>query len=159
MSYLFAIPDVVSTAATTLANIGSALSEANAAAALATTDVMAAGADEVSAAIAAVFGLHAMDYQAIGAQASAFHEQFVRALTAGAGAYASAEAVNAAATANPLQALQEQVLNLINTPTETLLGRPLIGNGTDGGVGTGENGGAGGILWGNGGNGGSGAPG
>ncbi|MEK0729033.1 hypothetical protein OSH23_24295, partial [Mycobacterium ulcerans] len=47
-------------------------------------------------------------------------------------------------------------LNLINTPTNALLGRPLIGNGANGAPGTGQAGGPGGILWGNGGAGGSG---
>lgn len=67
------------------------------------------------------------------------------------------------ALANPAQVLQAQlgraeqtVMNVINAPTNTLLGRPLIGNGTDGPPGTGQAGGPGGILWGNGGNGGSG---
>jgi hypothetical protein len=53
----------------------------------------------------------------------------------------------------------EDVLGAINAPTELMLQRPLIGNGTNAAPGTGQNGGAGGILWGNGGNGGSGAPG
>src|ERR1043165_7740426 len=47
--------------------------------------------------------------------------------------------------------------DLINAPTQLLLGRPLIGNGANGAAGTGQAGGAGGILWGNGGTGGSGA--
>jgi PE family len=54
--------------------------------------VVAAGADEVSTAIAAVFGAHAEGYQALSAQAASFHDQFVQALNAGAGAYASTEA-------------------------------------------------------------------
>ena len=43
-----------------------------------------------------------------------------------------------------------------NAPTMAVVGRPLIGNGTNGTPGTGENGGDGGILFGNGGAGGSG---
>jgi PE family len=102
MSSLIAAPELISTAATDLANIGSTLSEANAAAAASTTGVVVAAGDEVSAAIAAVFSAHGQGYQAIGAQAAAFHEQFVQALTAGAGSYVSAEAANVAAfTANP----------------------------------------------------------
>ena len=96
-------------------------------------------------------------YQALSAQAAAFHQQFVQALNAGAGAYASTEAANAAAAANPWQVLQQDILGAINAPTELLLQRPLIGNGTNGAPGTGQNGGAGGLLWGNGGDGGSGA--
>ncbi len=43
----------------------------------------------------------------------------------------------------------------MNAPTQTLLGRPLVGDGADGASGpVGQPGGDGGILWGNGGNGG-----
>ena len=146
MSWLIAQPDLMSTAATDLANVGSTLGQANSAAAAQTTKVLAAGADEVSAAVAEVFGSHALNYQTLGAQASAFHQQFVQALKASVGAYASAEAANAAATANPWQALQQDLLNAINTPTELLLQRPLIGNGADGAPNTGQNGQAGGLL-------------
>jgi hypothetical protein len=66
----------------------------------------------------------------------------VQALNAGAQSYAATEAANAL----PLQTL----LNLINAPTEALVGRPLIGNGTDGLPGSGANGTDGGLLFGNG---------
>ena len=39
----------------------------------------------MSAAIAAVFSAHGQSYQALSAQAAAFHDQFVQALTASAG--------------------------------------------------------------------------
>ncbi|WP_139830841.1 PE family protein, partial [Mycobacterium paraense] len=155
MSYLLAAPKVLASAATDLENIGSALTAAHTAAAGSTTGVLAAAADEVSGAIAALFSGHGQAYQALGAQAAAFHEQFVRTLNAGAGAYSLAEAANA----SPLQTLEQDVLGVINAPTEALLGRPLIGNGADGAPGTGQAGGPGGILWGNGGNGGSGVAG
>jgi len=51
-----------------------------------------------------------------------------------------------------LQALATDVLGVINEPAQTLLGRPLIGNGADGTAAS-PNGGAGGLLFGNGGNG------
>ncbi|ORA87413.1 PE family protein, partial [Mycobacterium intermedium] len=54
MSYLFAVPEFVAAAASDLANIGSTLNTASSAAALPTTQVLAAGADEVSAAVAAL---------------------------------------------------------------------------------------------------------
>ncbi|POY04408.1 PE-PGRS family protein, partial [Mycobacterium kansasii] len=151
MSFVVAAPEWIATTASDLAGIGSALTAANAAAALPTTAIVAAAEDEVSAAIAAVFGSHAQGYQALSAQMSAFHQQFVAGLTAGAGAYAATEA----ASTSPLG----QLLGLINAPTQALLGRPLIGNGTNGADGTGAPGGPGGLLLGNGGNGGSGAPG
>jgi hypothetical protein len=62
MSYVIAAPEFVSAAATDLANIGSAIGSAigsvNAAALAPTSGVLAAGADEVSAAVAGLF-LHA----------------------------------------------------------------------------------------------------
>ncbi|WP_415823495.1 PE family protein, partial [Mycobacterium basiliense] len=121
MSFVIADPQFVSQAAGNLARIGSVISEANSAAAAETTAVVAAGADEVSAAVAAFFDAHGLGYQALSVQAAAFHDQFVQRLFGGAAAYASAEA----ASANPLQA----VLDLINTPTQVLFNRPLIGNG------------------------------
>lgn len=142
MSYVLATPEMVAAAANNLAQIGSTLSAANAAALAPTTGVLAAGADEVSAAVASLFSGHAQAYQTLGTQAAAFHERFIQALSTAAGAYGSAEAANA----SPLQ----QALNVINAPTQTLLGRPLIGNGTNGAPGTGQAGGPGGLLYGNG---------
>ncbi|MEQ0806349.1 PE family protein, partial [Mycobacterium tuberculosis] len=55
MSFVLISPEVVSAAAGDLANVGSTISAANKAAAAATTQVLAAGADEVSARIAALF--------------------------------------------------------------------------------------------------------
>jgi PE family len=102
MSFVIAAPEFVAAAATDLANIGSTISSANATALAPTTGLLPAGADEVSAAIVALFGSQAQAYQALSAQAAAFHDQFVEMLTAGAGSYASAEAANVAAfTANP----------------------------------------------------------
>ena len=75
-----------------------------------TTEVLAAAEDEVSAAIAAAFSAHGQGFQAFGAQAAAFHEQFMQALSAGAGSYVSAEAANVAAfTANPAQTIQQDL--------------------------------------------------
>ncbi|MCV7149307.1 PE family protein [Mycobacterium riyadhense] len=50
------------------------LSEA-AAAAAPTLGLAAPAADQVSAAIAAMFGTHAREFQSLSAQAAAFHEQ------------------------------------------------------------------------------------
>ncbi|WP_079067403.1 PE family protein, partial [Mycobacterium tuberculosis] len=142
MSLVIATPQLLATAALDLASIGSQVSAANAAAAMPTTEVVAAAADEVSAAIAGLFGAHARQYQALSVQVAAFHEQFVQALTAAAGRYASTEA-----------AVERSLLGAVNAPTEALLGRPLIGNGADG-TAPGQPGAAGGLLFGNGGNGG-----
>lgn len=111
MSYVLATPEMVAAAANNLAQIGSTLSAANAAALAPTTGVLAAGADEVSAAVASLFSGHAQAYQTLGTQAAAFHERFIQALSTAAGAYGSAEAANA----SPLQ----QALNVINAPPAT----------------------------------------
>src|ERR1700740_2288668 len=160
MSLVIATPDVMAAAATDLANIGTTIRAANSAAATQTTGVLAAAEDEVSAAIAAVFSAHGEGLQALGAQAAAFHDQFVQALTAGAGSYAGAEAANVSAfTANPAQTIQQDLLNAINALFLALTGGPLIGNGANGAPGTGADGAPGGWLFGDGGAGGSGAPG
>ncbi len=122
MSFVLVSPSQLMAAAADVAGIGSAISAANAAALAPTSVLAAAGADEVSAAVAALFSAHAGQYQQLGARAALFHEQFVQALTGAASAYASAEATN----------VEQQVLGLINAPTQALLGRPLIGNGADG---------------------------
>lgn len=139
---LMVAPELVAAAAADLTGIGQAISAANAAAAGPTTQVLAAAGDEVSAAIAALFGTHAQEYQALSARVATFHEQFVRSLTAAGSAYATAEAANA----SPLQALEQQVLGAINAPTQLWLGRPLIGDGVHGAPGTGQPGGAGGCC-------------
>ncbi|WP_235627010.1 PE family protein, partial [Mycobacterium tuberculosis] len=92
MEYLIAAQDVLVAAAADLEGIGSALAAANRAAEAPTTGLLAAGADEVSAAIASLFSGNAQAYQALSAQAAAFHQQFVRALSSAAGSYAAAEA-------------------------------------------------------------------
>jgi PE family len=96
VSFVNVTPEVLTTAATNLADIGSTISGANAAAAGPTTASLAAAADGVSAAVAAVFNTHAETYQSLSAQIAAFHEDFVKTLTSGAGAYAAQEAANAA---------------------------------------------------------------
>jgi PE family len=103
MSFLVAAPEALVAAATDLANIGSGMSAANAAAVATTTGVLPAAADEVSAAIAAMFSGHGQAYQALSTQAASFHQRFVQSVQAGAGAYASAEAANA----SPLQTLSK----------------------------------------------------
>ncbi|WP_183078118.1 PE domain-containing protein [Mycobacterium tuberculosis] len=148
MSFVIATPEMLTTAATDLAKIGSTITAANTAAA-AVAKVLPASADEVSVAVAALFGTHAQEYQTVSAQVATFHDRFVQTLSAAASSYVAAEAVN----------VEQSLLAAVNAPTQALFGRPLIGNGADGSPGTGQAGGPGGILYGNGGNGGSGAPG
>jgi PE family len=129
MSFVVAAPEALVTAASDLAGIGSAISTANAAAVGPTTGVLAAAADEVSEQLATLFSEHAVGFQQLSTQVAAFHEQFVQALGAGAGAYAAAEsnaaqilvnAVNAPGTAGGVFA--NAVNGLIGSGGSSLLG-------------------------------------
>ncbi|MEK1165175.1 PE family protein, partial [Mycobacterium ulcerans] len=155
MSGVIAALDTLTAAATDVAGLGAAINAANAAAAVSTTRLMAAAGDEVSADIAALFSDHALQYQAVSAEAVAFHGRFVQALTGGVQMYAAAETANTAS----LQTLGQDLLGMVNALAAAVLGRPLIGNGTNGAPGSGDAGGPGGLLFGNGGNGGSGSAG
>ena len=118
MSYLIALPEYVTAAATDLANIGSTISGANAAAAGPTSQLLAAGADDVSTAIASLFSGHAKAFQALSADAAAFHQQFVQLMNTAAGEYLGAEAANA----SPLRSVTQELQALVNAPVQSLLG-------------------------------------
>lgn len=105
MSYVNVLPEYLASAASDLAGIGSSIGAAGSSAASATTAVLPAGADEISAAISALFGAHGHAFQALNAQAARFHEQFVQTIRSTAAAFASAEAANVA----PLQAVAAAV--------------------------------------------------
>jgi hypothetical protein len=96
MSFVAATPGTLSSASTALGNVGSAITTANALAAPATTTVVAAAGDEVSAAISSLFSSHARQFQSLSAQAAAFHAEFVRALSGAGAGYAAAEAAKPA---------------------------------------------------------------
>jgi|SRR5271169_1607210 len=98
MSFVTAAPELVEAAAQDLAGIRSSLMEASASVAVPTTGVVPAAADEVSAGVAALFGNFGQEFQAVSAQAQAFHAEFVNAMNAGAAAYVSTEAANAGQT-------------------------------------------------------------
>ena len=95
MSFVTAAPDLVQGAAQDLAGIRASLAEAAAMVAAPTTGVVPAAADEVSAAISAMFGNFGQQFQVLSAQAQAFHGQFVSLMNAGAGAYLNTEIANA----------------------------------------------------------------
>lgn len=103
MSYVVALPELMSAAATNVASIGSAVTTASHDAVGATSAVLAAAEDEVSVAIADLFSAHGQAYHALSTQAAAFHERFVQTLNGAAGSYAAAEAANA----SPLAALEQ----------------------------------------------------
>ncbi|OBI98168.1 PE family protein [Mycobacterium asiaticum] len=98
MSYVTTHPESLASAAGDLQTIGAAMDDRTAAVAVPTAAVVPAAADEVSGLTAAQFAAHAQLYQAVAAQATAIHDQFVAALATSAGSYAVTEAANAAAT-------------------------------------------------------------
>ena len=100
MSYVNAVPDSVSAAAADVAGVGSTLRAAYSAVAGPTTAVVTAAGDEVSGAIASLFSACGKEFQALSAQLAQFHSQFVQALNAGAGAYASTEAASSGLLGN-----------------------------------------------------------
>jgi hypothetical protein len=127
MSFLTAAPEFITDAVSDLANVGSTIETAIASAKAPTTGIAAAAADEVSTQIAALFGAHAEQYQALGARAAAFHGQFVQALSAGASSYLAAEAANVL----PLQTLEQSAAGMLSPARMTQV---PIGPGTLGGV-------------------------
>jgi hypothetical protein len=88
------------------------MNTANAQASATTTEVVAPASDAVSAALAALFGAHALGYQKFSTEVAAFHDRFVQAVAAGAASYATVEA----ASASPLQTAQQGLLDVINAP-------------------------------------------
>lgn len=98
MSFVTTHPEGLTSAAGDLQTIGSAISAENAVSAAPTTGVVPAASDEVSALTATQFAAHAQLYQAVAAQATVIHDQFVAALATSGVSYAATEAANAAAT-------------------------------------------------------------
>ncbi|MFV0493709.1 PE domain-containing protein [Mycobacterium sp.] len=171
MAFLRVTPDILDGAGTELAQLGIALRAGDAAAAIPTTQLAAAAADEVSAAVATLFAEHAGDYQVVAARAAEYHRQFVLTLTAAAASYGGVDAAAAlplqAAVASGFQSLVYEPVHaagqswigspigqavdpVVNAPTNALLGRALIGNGAPGTAAS-PTGGPGGILFGDGG--------
>jgi hypothetical protein len=112
MSYLTVAPEMMTSAATDLATIGSDLSAAHTTAA-STVALVPAAADEVSASIADLFSQYGAEFQALGGRASAFHDQFVSNLKARACAYATTETASALPfRTNP----QDLVWALVHSP-------------------------------------------
>jgi PE family len=134
MSFVTVGPEALAASASDLTRLGCTISAANAGAAAPTTGLLAAGADEVSAAIAALFGAHGQAHQALSAQAAAFHQEFVQALTAGPGSYAGADAAAASSLQTLLDgdpiyaAIQQLNENLLITFTNVVgrLEQPLV---------------------------------
>ena len=105
MSFVEVSTDLVAAAASDVEGIGSSLRAANAAAAARTAAVITAAEDEVSTAIASLFSSHGQQFQALSAQAAAFHSQFVKLLGNAQNTYAAVEAANT----TPLQSIGREV--------------------------------------------------
>ena len=124
MTYVLTRPQAMATAAANVAGIGSALKEANVTAAGPTTRVLAAAADEVSAAAATLFSSYARGYQALTKQAAAFHDEFAQVLAAAGHAYAETEAAASGAlgalTADPTPVAVSLIMTGTGTPTPPL---------------------------------------
>jgi hypothetical protein len=95
MSHLFAAPETLASTAADVEGIRSAITSAGSTASGPTTGLVAAAEDEVSAAIANLFGAFGQDYQKVLSTAATFHNQFAQALAAAGSAYADAEMGNA----------------------------------------------------------------
>ena len=147
MSFVVTAPEAVSAAATNLAGIGSTLREATSAAAGQTTAITAAAADDVSLALSELFGTYGQQFQALSAEAAAFHNEFVSLLNGGAAAYLGAEIANTqqAMAAGGAAAATDPLLG-------GLLGGGLLGGDSGGGgllgglVGSGSGGGLNQLL-------------
>jgi hypothetical protein len=85
------VPEELASAAEDVGNIDTALEEANALAALPTSGILPAGADEVSAAITPLFINQSAIYQDLAAQGRAFRQRFVQLLGAAGIAYTETE--------------------------------------------------------------------
>lgn len=111
MQYVITTPEALAATAADVARIESAITGASAAAASQTNGLLAAAGDEVSAAVAELFGGYGRLYQDAVRQALAFQGEFAQALAAAGSAYAQAETGNAALVAgasNSLAALLGQ---------------------------------------------------
>ncbi len=85
-------PEVLSQAAQDVSRLGASIGAGYAAADFPTTTIPAAGADEVSAAIASLFSEHGRTYQGLAALAERFHSEFVATLASSLSSYEAMEA-------------------------------------------------------------------
>jgi PE family protein/PE-PPE domain-containing protein len=127
MSYVLTTPEMLAAAATDVGNIGTAISTASSNAAGPTTGLLPAAEDEVSAAIAKLFGAYGREYQAVVSQAATFHNEFTQALAAAGNAYLEAEAANSAPMSGP-----SNTLNTITAPIQPLFGQTAVTGGPSG---------------------------
>ncbi|BBZ43933.1 PPE family protein, SVP subgroup [Mycobacterium parmense] len=121
MSFVTTRVEALTGAAARLQTIGAAMADENAAAAMPTTGVAPAAADEVSALQAGLFSTYGSWYQHVSAQAAAIHRQLVSTLQANAGSYGETEAANQVTTAStPAQSLLSDLAS-----SDSIIGTPI----------------------------------
>ena len=137
-SYVIAATEAFGMASGDLTGVEEAIKGATAAATPSTTGIVAAAEDEVSAAIASLFGGYGADFHALTAQATLFHDRFVAALRGAGAAYAAAEFSNVSLL---VQGLQQQFFDQgFFSPFIYLTGQPLFGKAAVGPAVTGSTG-------------------
>ena len=124
-SFVFTTPEALAQASGDLSGIADALHGATAAATPSATGIVAAAGDEVSTAIARVFGGYADEFLGLTAQAVQFHARFARAVGEAGAAYATAEAANVPPLVQTV--LQKFFDQGIFSPFTYLTGQPLFG--------------------------------
>ncbi|BBZ42619.1 PE family protein [Mycobacterium conspicuum] len=92
MADLLVEPQALASVAADIEQLGSTITGANAAAESPISGLAPAAADEVSEAIAKLFGAYGRQYQAVARLAAAFHDEFTAALASAGSSYAAAEA-------------------------------------------------------------------
>ncbi|MCV7341470.1 PE family protein [Mycobacterium haemophilum DSM 44634] len=105
-------PGALGAATGDLQGVGAQLAASNAAAACATTGIVPAAADEVSALNALHYSAQGELYQVIAAQAAVMHQQLADTLATGADSYVTTEATNQTNPADIPQIPQEEIANL-----------------------------------------------
>ncbi|MEB3069049.1 PPE family protein, SVP subgroup [[Mycobacterium] vasticus] len=116
MSFVKALPEAMTSAASQLAGIGEALTAANGSVLAPTTVIAPAGTDPISQLQATLFSTYGNLYQSISDQAAAVHQQLVTVLGQNAGAYSSAEATNQTTTSLDT-AIQSLLTDFFGVPT------------------------------------------
>ncbi|HTY33244.1 PE domain-containing protein [Mycobacterium sp.] len=137
-SLVIAAPEALAAASADLTGIEEAIKAASAAAAPSTTGIAAAGADEVSAAVASLFGDFAEEFHTLTAQTTLFHSQFVGTLSAAGATYVAGELTNVSLL---VKGVEQQFFDVgFFSPFTYLTGQPLFGQGAVGPAVTGTTG-------------------
>lgn len=110
---MYVEPLTVATFTADLQTIGSAIGSASATAAGPTSNLLAAAADEVSAAAAELFGSLGLQYQGVAARLAAVHDEFIRTLAATVSAYTDTETLNAVSASVATSSLTGPTVSLV----------------------------------------------